>query len=125
MSPALTCAQPVANAQIHGAVQDASGASIAGAQIRAVKVETGQVRTTTSGTDGSYVFPDLAVGSYRLEVSAPSFGNYVQSGILLQVGNNVEVDVALQLGTVTQQIQVAADAAMVETQDTSVSQVID
>jgi len=62
---------------------------------------------------------------YRVEVSAPSFGTYVQSGITLQVGNNVEIDVTLQLGSLTQQVQVAADAAMVETQHTSVSQVID
>ena len=125
LGPESMYAQAVENAQIHGSVQDASGAVIAGAQIRATKIETGQVRTTISGSDGSYVFPNLAVGSYRVEVSAPSFGNYVQSGITLQVGTNVEVDVALQLGTVTQQVQVAADAAMVETQDTSVSQVID
>ena len=63
--------------------------------------------------------------AYRVEVSAPSFGTYVQSAITLQVGNNVEIDVTLQLGSLTQQVQVAADAAMVETQHTSVSQVID
>src|SRR5438105_1263400 len=118
-------AQAVANATIHGDVSDASGAAIPNAQVKVLQTATGQVSTTVSGTDGAYVLPNLPVGPYRLEVSAPSFSTYVQSGITLQVGNNVQINVALQLGAVTQEVQVSANAAMVETQDTSISEVID
>ena len=53
----------------------------------------GQISRTISGADGAYVLPNLPVGPYRLEVSAPSFSTYVQSGITLQVGNNVQINV--------------------------------
>jgi hypothetical protein len=118
-------AQAVANATIHGEISDASGAAVPNAQIRAVQTATGQILTTVSGADGDYVLPNLPVGPYRVEVMAPSFSTYVQSDITLQVGNNVQINVKLQVGAVTQEVQVSANAAMVETQDTSVSEVID
>jgi hypothetical protein len=118
-------AQAVASAEIHGAVSDPSGAVIAGAQIKATQSGTGRAHTTVSNTDGSYVLPNLPVGPYSLEVSNQGFGSYVQSGIILQVGNSAQINVSLQLGAVTQQLQVSANAAMVETQDTSISEVVD
>jgi hypothetical protein len=118
-------AQAVANATIHGAVNDPSGAVIPGAMVRAVQTDTGQTQSTVTGSDGSYVLPNLPVGPYKLEVNSPSFSTYTQSGILLQVGNNIQVNVVLQVGAVTQDVKVTAAAAMVETEDTSVSQVID
>ena len=123
--PALAHAQAVSNAQIHGVITDASGAVVPGAQVKATHTETGQARTTVSASDGSYVLPNLPVGPYSLEVTSQAFRNYVQSGIVLQVGNNVQINVVLQVGAVSQEVQVAADAAMVETQDTSISEVID
>lgn len=125
LSPSAALAQAVANAEIRGVVTDASGAVVPNAQIKATQVETGRARTTVSGNDGSYTLPNLSVGSYKLEVGAPAFSTYVQSGIILQVGNNVQINVALQVGAVGQEISVSANAAMVETQDTSVSEVID
>ena len=115
----------MANAQIHGAVTDATGAAIPAAQIKATQIETGQLRTAVSAADGSYSLLNLAVGPYRLEVGSPSFSNYVQTGIILQVGANVTINVGLQVGAVTQEVQVSSNAAMVETQDTSLSEVID
>ena len=69
--------------------------------------------------------PILPIGPYRLTVTAPSFQTYAQSGITLQVGNNVQVNAALTLGSVSQSVEVVAGAAMVETQNTSISEVID
>jgi Carboxypeptidase regulatory-like domain len=123
--PCVSWAQAVANAEIRGTVTDVSGASVPNARIRAVQTETGYVRAGASGADGSYALPNLPVGPYKLEVGAPSFSNYVQSGITLQVGNNVLINVTLQVGAVTQEVSVAADAAMVETQNTAVADVID
>ncbi|HWB83033.1 MAG TPA: carboxypeptidase-like regulatory domain-containing protein [Bryobacteraceae bacterium] len=117
--------QAVANATIHGDVTDPSGAAVANAQVKATQTNTGQTVNTVTGADGGYVLPNLPIGPYKLEVVSPSFSNYHQSGIVLQVGNNVQINVTLQVGAVTQEVQVAANAAMVETQDTSVSEVID
>src|SRR5689334_19145047 len=78
-------AQAVSSAQIHGVVTDSTGASVAGAQVRATQTETGMIRTTVSNSEGSFALPNLPVGPYNLEVSASGFQNYVQVGIILQV----------------------------------------
>ncbi|HKQ85258.1 MAG TPA: carboxypeptidase regulatory-like domain-containing protein [Candidatus Acidoferrales bacterium] len=103
-------------AQVSGAVLDASGAAVAGAQVQISNTDTNAVRTATSGDDGSYSFPNLPIGPYKLEVSKSGFTTYVQSGIVLQVGTNPTVNVTLQVGAVTQTVEVQANAAMVETQ---------
>jgi hypothetical protein len=118
-------AQAVANAAIHGLVTDASGGVVPSAHVKATQTNTGQVLSTVTGADGAYVLPNLPVGPYRLEVSSPAFSTYAQSGILLQVGNNVQINITLQVGAVSQQVEVSGNATMVETQDTSVSEVID
>ena len=123
--PSRLIAQAVANATIHGVVTDASGAVVPNARVKATQTDMGKVLSTSTDSDGSYVLPNLQVGPYRLEVGAPAFSNHVQSGIILQVGNNVQINVTLQVGAVTQDVRVSANAAMVETQDTSISEVID
>lgn len=118
-------AQAVANATIRGVVTDTSDAAVPSAQVKAIQIGTAQISSTVSGSDGAYALPNLPIGPYRLEVTAPSFSTYVQSGITLQVGNDVQINVTLQIGAVTQEVQVSANAAMVETRDTSISEVID
>ena len=117
--------QAVNNAQIQGRVSDSSGAPIPSAQIRALQTETGLVRTTASSAEGTYSLPYLPVGPYQLEVKAQGFRDYVQKGIILQEGETPRVDVTLQIGTVTETMEVNANTSMVETQQTSVSEVID
>src|SRR5437867_5579688 len=74
-----------ATAQISGTATDSSGAVLPGAEITATQTETGIVRNTVSNETGSYVLPNLPLGSYRLEVSLPGFRKFAQAGIVLQV----------------------------------------
>jgi len=117
--------QAVANAQISGSVVDSTGAAVPGAKITATQNSTRQARSTVSGSNGAYVLPDLPVGPYQLEVQAAGFTTYLQTGIRLEVSNDVIVNVALSVGEIKQQVAVTANATMVETQTTSVAQVID
>lgn len=117
--------QAVANAQIQGLITDPSGAVVPNAEVTARQTNTDFVRTTVAGANGAYLFPSLPVGPYDLEVRASGFQAYVQKGIVLEVSNNVTINVVLRLGQVSQQVQVSADASMVETNTTSVSQVVD
>ena len=117
--------QAVNNAQIHGTVTDPTGAIVPNATIQATQVATGTVRSTTTGSSGDYVLTNLAVGGYSIEVKASGFERYVQTGIVLQVGDNVNLDVTLKVGAMTQSVDVNAGATMVQTQDTSISEVID
>src|SRR5579864_2925755 len=125
----VTCgalwSQAASTAQINGTVRDASGLGVPDASVKATQTATGLVRTATSGPDGAYVLTNLPIGPYLLEVTKEGFSKYAQSGILLQVDNNPTIDAALKVGSVSEQVLVQADAAMVETHSTGVGQVVD
>ncbi len=123
LAATVVWAQAISTSQIRGTIQDASGAAVAGAQIKLTQTATGAVRTATSGTDGSYSLPELPVGSYQLEVTKEGFTKYLQTGIVLELGVNPTIDVALKVGAVTQEVTVQAEAQMVETQNTGVGEV--
>ena len=118
-------AQTVSVAQISGTVKDASGAVLPGVEIKVTQTDTGVNRTTVTDETGSYALPNLPVGPYRFEASLGGFSTYVQTGIVLQVNSNPAINVVLQVGQVSETLEVQADAAMVETRSTGVGQVID
>ena len=109
---------------INGSVKDSTGLTVPGAAITVTQTDTGFTRTAQSAGDGAYLLPSLPVGPYRLEVKKEGFATYVQNGIILQVDTNPAIDVALKVGSVSEQVVVEAAAAMVETQSTGVGQVI-
>ena len=118
-------AQEVNVAGVDGHVTDPSGASVAGAIVKMTEVETHQVHTFTTDTSGAFRFPNLPIGAYTLEVTAPGFKAYRQSGITLEVAHNVEQNVALQVGATTDTVEVTANAGMVETKDSAIAQVME
>src|SRR5437016_7888316 len=127
LGSAMTCASvwAQATAQISGAVRDQSGAVLPGAEVTATQTDTGIVRTAVTNETGSYVLPNLAVGPFRLEAALPGFRTFVQTGIVLQVNSNPVINPVLQIGQVTEQVEVQANASLVETRSTAVGQVID
>ncbi|MBV9401587.1 MAG: TonB-dependent receptor [Bryobacterales bacterium] len=118
-------AYPQATSQIQGVVQDASGAAIPGAEVKATQTDTGVVRSVTTSAEGTYVLPDLPIGPYKFEVSKSGFAAYEQTGIVLQVATNPTIDVQLRVGAVSERVQVEANAAQVELQTTSIGGVIE
>jgi hypothetical protein len=125
ISPTNASAQASAQAQVSGTVSDPSGASIADADVSMTEIEKHSVRTTKTDKSGSYTLPDLPVGPYQLEVKSQGFKDYVQTGIVLVVNNNIQINVAMQIGSASEHVEVTAAAIMVETKETSVSSVID
>src|SRR5439155_10879359 len=118
-------AQTVSVAQISGTIKDQSGALLPGVEVKVTQTETGYMRTALTNEAGSYTIPNLPIGPYRLEASLSGFNTYVQSGIVLQVNSNPAIPITLAVGAISEQVEVQADAAMVETHTTSVGQVID
>jgi hypothetical protein len=118
-------AQAVSTSEIKGTVQDSSGSAVPGAEVKVTQTGTGLIRTVITGTDGGYTVTDLPPGPYQLEAVKEGFSKYVQTGIVLQVASNPTIDVSLKVGSVNEQVQVEANAAMVETQNTGVGTVID
>ncbi len=117
--------QAVSTSQISGTVSDQSGAVLPGAAVSARQTDTGLVRTTTSGADGSYILNNLPVGPYELRVEKAGFSTFVQSGIVLQVDTNPTINPVLKVGATATTVEVQAAATMVETQTTDVGQVTD
>jgi hypothetical protein len=114
-----------ATAQISGAVRDQSGAVLPGVEITVTQTDTGITRSAITNETGSYALPNLPLGSHRLEAGLAGFRTYVQTGIVLQVNSSPVINPVLEVGQVTEQIEVQANAAMVETRASGVGQVIE
>jgi hypothetical protein len=100
-------------ATLSGTVIDPSGASVSGAKVVVKDVETGAIRTATTGEAGAYQVYALPIGAYELRVTKQGFAEQVRTGIRLVVGQDARVDVALSVGPLSQQITVNSDAPLV------------
>jgi Carboxypeptidase regulatory-like domain/TonB dependent receptor len=109
---------------LRGTVSDPSGAVVQNATVTARQIETGLVRTTATDRGGNYLLLELPVGHYRLEVSATGFQKYLQDGISLDVNETAAVSVHLMVGSEKEQVQVEADAEMIQPTVTSLGQVV-
>src|SRR5262245_41590769 len=112
-------------AQISGRVTDQSGAVLPGVEITATQTETGITRNTITNETGNYILPNLPIGPYRLEASLPGFRSFVQTGIVLQVGGNQTLKVVLEVGQVSETIELHSIAALVETWNVGIGQIIE
>ena len=117
-------AQTAGQASVQGTVSDATGAVVPNASITFTNTDTGTVRTTTTDGSGLYSLPNVPVGSYSLTVAAPGFQGYTQKGTL-EVGNNVQINASLTVGSSSEHIEVQATGAALETETSSFKQVID
>jgi len=124
LSSGRALAQAVANAGVGGQVTDQSGAAVAGATVKMTETERGVPHEATTDSDGRYTIPNLPVGPYRLDATGTGFKTYTQTGIVLQVGDHPAIDVKLDVGAVSETVEVTAGATMVQMEQTSVSQVI-
>lgn len=109
---------------ILGTVTDESGAVIPGAQVNLTNTATGIQSTTTTSASGTYQFPDLAIGVYKVTAQKTGFATAVASNIRLVVGARQQVNLKLELGKTSQTVEVTAAAPLVATEMTSHGQVI-
>src|SRR5215475_11163482 len=109
-----------ATAQISGTVHDQSGAVLPGVEVTATQTETGIARMGVTNETGSYVLSNLPLGPYKLEAALTGFRTFVQTGIVLQVNSSPVINPALQVGQVSDQVEVQANAALVETRSVGV-----
>jgi len=113
------------NANLNGTISDPSGAPVTQATVQVTNTDIGLQRTTTTDDAGTYSFTALPVGQYQITVEKPGFARYVQRGITLVVDQSASVPVHLQLGNVTEQVNVSANAQMITTETGMVGQLID
>src|SRR5438477_969657 len=110
---------------ILGVVRDSTQAVVAGARIVATNVQTNFKQETVSAADGSFRFLALPAGTYKLTATAPGFQTFTTTDIDLKVNDQLRVDVALEVGTVQQQVTIEASAVQVQTESTQLGDVID
>lgn len=112
------------DAALDGYVFDPSNAAISGVQVvarnRATNIET---RVATN-EQGYYRFPLLTIGEYEVSVSQPGFSEFRQTGVSLNVGRQVKLDIHLKVGTQAESVTVQADASIVETGQPAMTEVV-
>ncbi len=113
------------SASISGVVQDASGAAIVGATLTVTNTQTNDSRTTVTNQTGLYNLPDLAPGTYTIKAGASGFQTFVHNNMVLEVQEAARVNFTLQPGNVTQTVVVNSAALQLDTEDTTVGNVVE
>jgi hypothetical protein len=109
---------------ITGTVTDQTGAVVPSVEVVLKNVATGAVYRSVTTSAGAYTAPSLPAGAYQLDVTVPGFKSFHQDGINTQVAQTVRVDVALQVGTASESVEVHADATQLRTESAEQSTTI-
>src|SRR5215471_9957308 len=110
---------------ILGIVKDRSDAAVVGAKVIATSVETNLTHETVSAADGSFRLLALPAGTYRLMVTAVGFRPFTETDVVVKVNDQLRIDVTLDIGKVTEEVQVSASSVEVQTENTQLGDVID
>ena len=110
---------------ISGRVTDPSGAVIPNAQITVTQTETNVDAVSATNSDGLFRVPSLINGPYRVTVIAAGFKKQVHDGLTLRIGENLNVDVKLEVGSVSEAVEVTSALPLLETQTSSSGQVME
>ncbi len=106
----------VFTATMTGVVADPTGAVISNAKVTVTNTSNNEVRTTTTGSNGSYTVSQLLPGPYELSVEATGFQKYVRQGLDLRANDSAQLNVGLQLGSTSQTVEVTGAAPLLDTQ---------
>jgi len=113
-----------ATASVSGTVTDSSGAAIPGASVEIRNTATGTARSVVSDAQGRYNIPDLGIGTYEVRGSKTGFQTTVRSGLALTVGSAPVIDLQLSVGQTQETVTVEANAAQVETTNSTLSALV-
>jgi Carboxypeptidase regulatory-like domain/TonB-dependent Receptor Plug Domain len=111
-------------ADVLGTIRDASGAPVPQASITLLNQDTGALSKTTPDEGGNFTFPNVRVGKYTVTAEAPGFSKAVASNIQVDVGARQRVDLSMQIGQISESVQVTGAAAPLETDSSEHGQVI-
>ena len=106
---------------IAGTVTDASGAVVPDATVTAMNIGTNEKHVAKTGASGEYRFVDLVPATYQVGVEAPSFKRFVQDSVPVLVDASIRVDAVLQVGSVTETVEVTTEPVMLQTDSGSIS----
>jgi len=110
---------------IFGNITDPQGAAVAGVSVTITNPETNSVKRTVSNERGYYEVPLLDPGNYSVTVESAGFRRFVRAGISLNVNSRAQIDIQLQLGSISEVVEVTAEAPLLETASASAGRVVD
>jgi hypothetical protein len=111
--------------EITGVVTDASGAVVSGATVTITSPQTGFTRQAVTNNSGNYDLPGLQPGTYNVQAEAQGFSNEARSNVELQVQQVARIDFQLKVGAVTETVEVAGGAPLLNTESAAVGTVIE
>ena len=123
-SGGLAFAQLANTTSLTGTVVDAAGASIAGAAITAVNVDTNDTYKTVTNDGGNYTIEFIKIGKYAVTAQQPGFQTLVRNGIVVDYNQTVRADCTLQIGQVSEKVVVSASAPPLTTDDAGVKETV-
>ena len=110
---------------ISGTVTDSSGSAIPDARVTLTSLATAATQTVTTGGDGLYSFVNLNPGDYRMDVQKDGFKHFKREPVTVQVQQAVSIDPVLEIGAVSQTVEVTGETPLLTPTDTSLGQVVD
>jgi hypothetical protein len=122
--PAVVAGQ-VGGGALIGQVTDQAGAAVPSATVTATAVGTNLSRVVVTSSDGTYSFPRLASGPYRVHVELSGFRPLTREGIQIATGETVRLDLQLQVGGLAEAITVTGDASLLRSETSALGQVVD
>src|SRR5574340_217664 len=125
LTAALGCYAQDPRGSILGRVEDESGAVAPGVSVRVRNSETGVAASATANQAGLFNVPFLIPGVYLVEAEATGFKKFRREGVDVRVGDAVEIVITMQVGAVTETIEVTAQTPLLETANSTLGQVID
>jgi hypothetical protein len=110
---------------IVGSITDSSGAAITDANVTLTNLGTSEKRSQSSGSDGLFTFVNLFPGQYRIDVEKAGFKHFVRTGLTVEVQQSTHIDAALQVGEVSQVVEVTAETPLLQSETSSLGTVVD
>jgi hypothetical protein len=121
---ALTYGQTTSTATLVGSVSDGTGAMVPGVKVTVTNMGTGFRSTTVTSAEGSYYVPYLSPGTYRIAAEAAGFKLYVRDGFDIRMGETPRLDMALDIGSTSEQVTVTAAAPLLNTETAATGQIM-
>src|SRR6266849_7513349 len=110
---------------VAGSVSDPTGAAIADAQVSLSNTETTEKRVQPSGADGLYSFVNLQPGRYRIDVEKTGFKRTTRLDVIVEVGQAVRIELTMQVGDVSQTVEVTGETPQLQSETSSLGQVVE
>ncbi len=120
----VVSAQTATTGQLTGNVTDQSAGAVPDATVTVTNIGTGEKRTVTTNADGNYSITNLSVGTYTISVTKSGFKETAVSNVVLNVSNITRQDIALEVGQVTEVVQISADSVQIQTETGAVGEII-